>query len=232
MIRGKKGEYLAEFRKWIKLGYVRARIDGQVIELAEAKKLEKQKTHDIDLFIDRLVLKDSIKVRLTDSLETALRMTEGLAKIEIVDKGEFLNLSSLNACTDCGVSYPELEPRLFSFNNPRGACPDCNGLGTAQPQWDWEWVSDEEMESLAPCKTCNGQRLRKEALFVLLGGKIIADLSKLTAADLKKFLAALNLFGPRKRNRRTKLEKKFSRGSTFCRRSVSTIFRSSDPAAR
>ena len=191
MVRGKKGEYLAEFRKWMKLGFVRARIDGQVLELANAKKLEKQKVHDIDLFIDRLVLKDSVRVRLVDSLETALRMTEGLAKIEVVDSGQFINLSSLNACTDCGVSYPELEPRLFSFNNPRGACPECNGLGINQPDFDLEWASEGEMEALTPCKECHGQRLRKEALFVLLNKKNIADLSHLTALELKDFIAEL-----------------------------------------
>src|SRR6202012_4464290 len=98
MVRGKKGEYLAEFKKWMKQGYVRARIDGQVIELADAKKLEKTKVHDIDLFIDRLIIKDNVRVRLSDSLETALRLTEGLAKIEVVDRGDFISLSSQSAC--------------------------------------------------------------------------------------------------------------------------------------
>jgi len=189
MIRGKKGEYLAEFRKWMKAGYVRARIDGHVIELADAKKLEKNKVHDIDLFIDRLILKDTIRVRLSDSLETALRLTEGLAKIEVVDKGEFINLSSLSACTDCGVSYPELEPRLFSFNNPRGACTSCNGLGTNQSVLE-EWT-DTPIEDLKPCDVCHGLRLRKEALFVLLGGKNIAEVSKINAHELKAFIREL-----------------------------------------
>jgi len=190
MVRGKKGEYLTEFRKWMKAGYVRARIDGTVIELADAKKLEKNKVHDIDLFIDRLILKDTVRVRLSDSLETALRLTEGLAKIEVVDKGEFISLSSLSACIDCGVSYPELEPRLFSFNNPRGACPTCNGLGTNQVQTEWEWA-DTPIEDLKPCPTCKGLRLRKEALFILLGGKNIAEVSKINALELKVFLRDL-----------------------------------------
>lgn len=190
VIRGKKGEYLAEFRKWMKAGFVRARIDGQVIELAEAKKLEKNKVHDIDLFVDRLILKDTVRVRLSDSLETALRLTEGLAKIELVDKKEFINLSSLSACIDCGVSYPELEPRLFSFNNPRGACPACNGLGTKRDLTEPEWV-DVPLDDLKPCPLCHGLRLRKEALFVLLGGKNIAEVSKINARELKHFLSQL-----------------------------------------
>jgi excinuclease ABC subunit A len=190
MIRGKKGEYLAEFRKWMKQGYVRARIDGQVIELADAKKLEKTKSHDIDLFIDRLILKDNIRVRLSDSLETALRLTEGLAKIEVVDKKEFINLSSQSACIDCGVSYPEVEPRLFSFNNPRGACPICNGLGKNRPL-DVVDEEDLSLEDLKPCKECNGLRLRKEALFILLGGKNIAEASQINASELKGFISSL-----------------------------------------
>jgi len=190
MIRGKKGEYLAEFKKWMKLGFVRVRIDGTVLELANAKKLEKNKVHDIDLFIDRLILKDTALSRLSEGLETALRMTEGLAKVEVVDKKEFINLSSMNACVNCGVSYPEIEPRIFSFNNPRGACASCNGLGIKQPQYDWEW-KEEDYEEAKPCTECHGDRLKKEPLHVLLGGKNIVHLSRLTSKDLKEFLLSL-----------------------------------------
>lgn len=218
MIRGKKGEYLAEFRKWMKQGYVRARIDGQVIELAQAKKLEKTKSHDIDLFIDRLIIKDSVHPRLTDALETALRLTEGLAKIELVDKGEFINLSSLNACTYCGINYPEIEPRLFSFNNPRGACPECNGLGTQPPEGGYEaaegipsapfgdesWHDDEE--PLAPCKLCGGKRLRIEALFVLLGKKNIAQMAAMNAKELRTVINDLK-FSTREKEIAEKVQK-------------------------
>ena len=195
MIRGKKGEYGAEFKKWIKQGFVRARIDGEVFELATLTKLEKSKSHDIDLFIDRLVLKKaSIRSRLNDSLETALRMANGVAKIEIVDKSEFIQLSSLNACVNCGVSYPDIEPRLFSFNNPRGACPSCKGLGTKQDSLDWEEAEkgdeDEEKPS-KPCTACKGQRLRPEALSIRIGEKNIAELSKLNAIDLKEYLKTI-----------------------------------------
>ena len=189
MIRGKKGEYGAEFRKWMKQGFVRARIDGQVVELASAKKLEKTKTHEIDLFIDRLILKDSVRPRLAESLETALRMTEGVAKIEVVEKGEFINLSSLNACINCGVSYPDIEPRLFSFNNPRGACSACNGIGLKQPAYDWEWTEEDEVGN-EPCPKCHGLRLRPEALSILIAKKNIAELSALSTFDLREFLKA------------------------------------------
>jgi excinuclease ABC subunit A len=187
MIRGKKGEYGAEFKKWMKLGFVRARIDGHVVELATVKKLEKSKSHDIDLFVDRLILKGSVRSRLSDSLETALRLTEGLAKIELVDKKEFINLSSLNACVSCSVSYPDIEPRLFSFNNPRGACPACNGIGKKQPAFDWEW-SEEDVLSKEPCPKCLGKRLRPEALSILIGKKNIAELSHLGSLELREFL--------------------------------------------
>jgi excinuclease ABC subunit A len=190
MIRGKKGEYGAEFKKWMKLGFVRARIDGKVVELALIKKLEKTKVHEIDLFIDRLILKDTVKNRLSEALETALRMAEGLAKIEVVESGEFINLSSLNACVECGVSYPDIEPRLFSFNNPRGACPACNGIGTKQPKADWEW-SEEDAHSAEPCPTCKGLRLRPEALSILIGKKNIAELSALSTVDLRDTLKAV-----------------------------------------
>ncbi len=190
MVRGKKGEYLAEFRKWLKQGFVRARIDGQVVDLASAQKLEKTKVHDIDLFIDRLILKESVRVRLTDGLETALKLTGGVAKVEVLDTKEFIHLSSLNACVNCGVSYPDMEPRLFSFNNPRGACPQCNGLGTNQPQFDWGWTEEDEA-NIKPCPACNGQRLRQEALHILLGGKNINELSGLNAKELKTFIGTV-----------------------------------------
>lgn len=191
VVRGKKGEYLAEFRKWAKQGFVRARVDNQIIELAAAKKLEKNKSHDIDLFIDRLILKSNVRARLREDLEVALRLSEGLAKIEVLDKNEFINLSSLSACTDCSISFPELEPRLFSFNNPRGACPQCKGLGTTQPEHEWEWTSEDLLRR--PCTLCHGTRLRKEALSVFLGDKNILELSQLNAKELYEFFAALIL---------------------------------------
>jgi excinuclease ABC subunit A len=126
--RGKKGEFLAEFEKWQKKGFTRARVDGEWVELQNATKLSKHKMHDIDLLVDRLVVDPKLELRIKESLNLALSMAEGLAKVEIVDGASTL-YSIHRSCPECGYTCPDLEPRLFSFNNPRGACPTCNGLG-------------------------------------------------------------------------------------------------------
>ena len=99
-----------------------------------------------------------------------------------------LRFSNRLDCGGCSREFIPPEPRLFSFNNPRGACPECNGLGTTQPDVDWEWATEEQIEQLAPCPVCKGLRLRKEALFILIGNQNIAQLSKMTALDLRAFL--------------------------------------------
>ena len=127
--RGKKGEFQKELKKLLKEGYVRVRVDGEVRELAEEITLDKNKRHDIDVVIDRLVIKEGIRKRLRDSLETASGLSEGLVRIGVAG-GEEVLFSERYACPDCGVSITELAPRMFSFNSPYGACPDCGGLGT------------------------------------------------------------------------------------------------------
>jgi len=127
--RGKKGEFQKELKKLLKEGYVRVRVDGEVRELAEEITLDKNKRHDIDVVIDRLVIKEGIRKRLRDSLETASGLSEGLVRIGVAG-GEEVLFSEQYACQDCGVSITELAPRMFSFNSPYGACPDCGGLGT------------------------------------------------------------------------------------------------------
>ena len=128
VIRGKKGEHMKILDNARKNGYVRARIDGEMRELEEEIKLEKTKKHNIEIVIDRIAVRDDVKSRLTDSLETALNIGEGLVFIDFKD-GEERVFSSSYACPDCGISMPELSPRAFSFNNPYGACPHCSGLG-------------------------------------------------------------------------------------------------------
>ena len=127
--RGKKGEFQKELKKLLKEGYVRVRVDGEVRELAEEITLDKNKRHDIDVVIDRLVIKEGIRKRLRDSLETASGLSEGLVRIGVAG-GEEVLFSERYACPDCGVSITELAPRMFSFNSPYGACPGCGGLGT------------------------------------------------------------------------------------------------------
>ena len=129
VIRGKKGEHQKVFEDARKQGFARVRVDGILYDLTEEIRPEKNKKHNIDLVVDRLVLKEGLRRRLTDSIETACTHSGGLVTIELPSDGQELSFSLNYACEDCGVSLTELEPRMFSFNNPSGACPSCTGLG-------------------------------------------------------------------------------------------------------
>ena len=129
VVRGKKGEHKKVLAHIRHEGYVRVRIDGEVMDIGEDIQLEKNKKHTIEVVIDRLVVREGMEARLADSLETALKLGEGVAYVQIVD-GELLMFSENFACVDCGISLPEITPRMFSFNNPYGACPVCTGLGS------------------------------------------------------------------------------------------------------
>ncbi|MBK5276218.1 MAG: excinuclease ABC subunit UvrA [Desulfuromonadales bacterium] len=163
MIRGRKGEYKKELNQLRKEGFTRVVVDGQMRELAEEIELDKKKKHDIDIVVDRIVVKDGVQRRLADSLETALHHAEGVVKVETVlpatdepeegggrkkaVKPQTLIFSEKLACITCGISYQEITPRLFSFNNPHGACPDCTGLGTRM-YFDHELVIPNQELSL------------------------------------------------------------------------------------
>ena len=127
--RGKKGQFMKELESAKKSGYVRARIDGEVRDLSEDIKLEKNKKHNIEIVVDRLVIREDMFARLTDSLETALNLSDGLVLVDVID-GEELLFSQNYACPEHNISIEELSPRMFSFNNPFGACEKCTGLGT------------------------------------------------------------------------------------------------------
>ena len=129
VVRGRKGEYKKEFEKYAKAGFVRARVDGALKNLDEPIPLDRRKNHTIEVVVDRLLLKNSISERLEKSIETALKLTGGLVTISVVG-GEERVYSEKLACSDCGISVPQLEPRSFSFNSPYGACPECHGLGS------------------------------------------------------------------------------------------------------
>ncbi len=131
VVRGRKGEFIKQLEGYQKDGFVRARIDGEIYDLSDEIKLAKTKKHNIELIVDRLVVKPEIRSRLTESVETALKHAENLVLVSIVKaEGEKTILYSSNyACPDCGFSFPEITPRMFSFNNPFGACPDCMGIG-------------------------------------------------------------------------------------------------------
>lgn len=128
-IRGRKGEHQKLFEELKREGYVRVRVDGTIYDIADAPALDKKTKHTVEAVIDRIVIKPGIEGRLTDSLETAFRLGNGLAIVAVVD-GEEMLFSQNYACPDCGISIEELTPRMFSFNNPFGACPTCSGLGT------------------------------------------------------------------------------------------------------
>jgi excinuclease ABC subunit A len=296
IVRGRKGEYRKELLHLRKEGFVRVIIDGEPHDLADEIELDKKKKHDIDIVVDRLVVKDGIQQRLADSLETALHHAEGVVKVQVVGGAESHTIlfSEALACIDCGISYPEMTPRMFSFNNPYGACPDCTGLGTRMyfdpelvvPNPDlslregaiapWEkrlsgwfhqtlealaraykfdiltpfnklseearriilygsngekvefwWEEDggrrhtyykefegvlnnlerryretdseqvrEELEkymNVMPCPTCEGARLKKEALFVRVGGRNIREVTALSIVDSLAFFDGLTL---------------------------------------
>ena len=130
VVRGKKGEHAKVFEDARRSGYARVRVDGSLYDLTETIQLDKNKKHHIDVIVDRLVMKPDLARRLTDSVETALALSNGLVSIDLVNEDRELSFSQNYACEDCGVSMPELSPRMFSFNNPFGACPICTGLGT------------------------------------------------------------------------------------------------------
>jgi len=312
MIRGRKGEYKKELNQLRKEGFTRVILDGQMRELADEIELDKKKKHDIDIVVDRIVVKEGVQRRLADSLETALHHAEGVVKVSVAaaaaletpgepksvrrkpEKDREMIFSEKLACVDCGISYQEITPRLFSFNNPHGACPDCTGLGTrmyfdaelvipnpelslregAIAPWEkrlsgwfhlildalakayrfdirtpfkelpaavkdvilngskgekiefwWEEDGDrrhtyqkefegvlnnlqrrwretesdaarEELEkymNVMPCPTCQGARLRPEALHVLVEGRTIRDVTALSIRDCLRFFEELHL---------------------------------------
>ena len=296
--RGRKGEYKKEIESFRKAGYTRIKIDGEIHDLEEEFNLDKQIKHNISVVVDRIVLKDGINTRLSDSLETALKIGNGLVIADF--SGEEELFSTQYACPHCGASVPEIEPRVFSFNSPFGACPDCLGLGykqhidpaliygdgskslregaltvsgwnmdvgnmsdmyfralskhygfsldtpyrdlpddikqillygTGDEKIDMEYRSGrfagsftknfegivnnlerryreassdyvkyeiEKYMTITPCKTCHGDRLKKEALAVTVGGINIARLCEKSIVNVREFLRSLNLSDTKK----------------------------------
>ncbi len=146
-VRGKKGEHKKLLEHIRKEGYTRLRIDGEIRDAGEEIQLEKNKKHTIEVVIDRLIIRPEIRPRMAESMEVALKMGQGVAYVQIVD-GEQLMFSQNFACEDCGISLPEITPRMFSFNSPFGACPVCSGLGS-QMEMDFELVLPDKAKSLA-----------------------------------------------------------------------------------
>ena len=190
IVRGRKGEYRKELADARRAGYVRARIDGAIVGLDEAISLDKQRKHTIEIVVDRLVMKDeeSLQRRLADSVETALKLTQGLVGV-LGETDEVTLYSEQLACITCGVSYPELAPRVFSFNSPHGACPACDGIGyevSACPE-------GQEYSESYHCPVCRGTRLKAESLAVKVGDKSIAEVTQLSIREAVPFFADLDL---------------------------------------
>ena len=147
VVRGRKGEHVKVFERAKRSGYVRVRVDGNLYELSEEIKLDKNIKHNIEIIVDRLVVKEGIERRLTDSIENVFALAEGLMVLDVID-GEPMNFSQSFACPDCGISISEIEPRSFSFNNPFGACPECFGLGYKM-EFDVDLMIPDKSRSLS-----------------------------------------------------------------------------------
>ena len=147
VVRGRKGEHVKVFERAKRSGYVRVRVDGNLYELSEEIKLDKNIKHNIEIIVDRLVVKEGIERRLTDSIENVFALAEGLMVLDVID-GEPINFSQSFACPDCGISISEIEPRSFSFNNPFGACPECFGLGYKM-EFDVDLMIPDKSRSLS-----------------------------------------------------------------------------------
>jgi len=189
IVRGRKGEYRKELLDMRRAGYVRARIDGQLVELDQDITLDKQKKHTIEIVVDRLVMKSSeaLTRRLADSVETSLKLAGGLVGV-LTDNGKVSLYSEKLACIRCGVSYPEITPRVFSFNSPHGACPACDGIGYAMAPG---CPDDEDFTLLAPCEVCKGARLRPESLSVKVAKQSIAEVTHLSVRAAADFFSSL-----------------------------------------
>ncbi|HKW85918.1 MAG TPA: excinuclease ABC subunit UvrA [Nitrospiraceae bacterium] len=191
IVRGRKGEYRKELLDMRRAGYVRARVDGQLVDLGEDIILDKQKKHTIEVIVDRLVMKpgNAFAKRLADSVEIALKLTDGLVGI-LTDDEKMTLYSEKLACIRCGVSYPEITPRVFSFNSPHGACPACDGIGYAVTPGCPE---EEDFTLLDLCPVCKGARLRPESLSVKVGRRSIAEVTQLSVHGAADYCGSLKL---------------------------------------
>ncbi len=171
VVRGRKGEHAKVFSQARKSGYVRVMVDGSMYELSDDMKLEKNKKHNIEIVVDRLTVREGIEKRLTDSIETALKLSGGLMSADVID-GQTINFSQSFSCPDCEISIEEIEPRSFSFNNPFGACPECFGLGYKM-EFDAELMIPDDRLSI------------DEGAITVLGWQSVTDEGSFTRAIVK-----------------------------------------------
>ncbi len=205
VVRGRKGEYQKELLQLRQRGFVRVKIDGEVLDLSQEISLDKKKKHDISVYVDRVVIKgdrSALAPRISETVELALKLGEGMLIIESQsDSGsEESLLSEKFACSDCGISYPYPEPRTFSFNSPMGACPTCDGLGSDPADLGEPEESDDSdgpgdtptpvrSRERRSCPDCLGARLRKESLHFKFLDMNIAELGRLSLEELSRFFS-------------------------------------------
>lgn len=189
LVRGRKGEYKKELLDLRKRGFQRVKVDGTLYDIDQVPPLNKKVTHTIEVVVDRIVIQNEIQNRLADSLETALQLSDGLVNVENAENKETLLFSARYACPVSGFTLSEIEPRLFSYNSPYGACPTCDGLGV-------EFYFEREMESFQTknvCPTCQGYRLNPKALCVKIGGQHIGEINLLSLGELGTWFETLEL---------------------------------------
>ncbi len=209
IVQGRKGEYKKELFEMRQKGFVRALIDGEIIDLSDVDllSLDKNKKHDISIYVDRIILKSdksALETRISEAVENALRLASGSMYVEHTPPGssktESILFSEKHACLDCGINYPTPEPKLFSFNSPAGACTRCSGLGYLDLNADSDQDENPELkdsfDSLQeniPCLDCLGHRLKKESLSFKLVGKNISDICNLSIEETLSFFNSLSL---------------------------------------
>ncbi|MEC4673888.1 MAG: excinuclease ABC subunit UvrA [Nitrospirota bacterium] len=191
IVRGRKGEYKKELLDARRAGYVRARVDGTIVDLGDKITLDKKRVHTIEIIVDRLVMKpdESLRRRLADSVETAMKLTHGLVGV-LHDQGTVTLYSDKLACIQCGISYPEITPRVFSFNSPHGACPACDGIGFGVALGCSE-AQDYSTHNV--CEVCQGARLKPESLSVKVGEKSIAEVTQFSIQEAGSFFELVEL---------------------------------------
>ncbi|MDI6800878.1 MAG: excinuclease ABC subunit UvrA [Thermodesulfovibrionales bacterium] len=191
IVRERIGEYKKELQQMRMDGFVRARIDGKMVDLTQDISLKRQLRHTIEIVIDRFIMKHLIERQVKQAIDTSLKYANTVI-LNLIDGNKDILFSRTLACPKCGISYPEIEPMLFSFNSKNGACPRCKGLGFEDIS-DELGVMEEELTHLAPCRNCNGMRLRKEALSIKINNVNIGDFSKMSVAEAEKFVNGLRL---------------------------------------
>lgn len=199
VVRGRKGEYTKQLEGYQKEGFVRVRIDGENYELSDDIKIDRKKKHEIELVVDRLVIRDDITSRLTESVEVALKHADDLVLIDIVGKNPIL-YSCNYACPDCGFSFPELTPRMFSFNNPFGACPECTGIGYLMKMDEDLIVPDKNKTLYDGIKAFGSSTMKKgdtmaKMYFESIGRHYGIDIKNKKIKDLPRWFMEKILYG-------------------------------------